>query len=222
MTGRRAALLLAAALAAGCAGTAPEGVLTRGGGGSVRPKTIGLLYPQVEPGAVGTTGTWPGGRRFMGSEMGAVVHVAARGALDRVSRIPVTDLSAQAPVRERVALLTTAIMREYSLNGRVPPPLANELGRVTHLDAALLVSITRFGPSERQLVLRSVAGDARASGPAGGWINCGVACAVVRTPGGELLWEGSAVESLPAADHTQEAAAQGCVTRLLAAFPWRR
>ncbi len=224
MSGLRwAALLALAGWLAACAGAGPAGVLTRGGSGA-KPRSLGLLYPQIEAGALMVRGEWPGGRRFMGSEILAVVHAAIRGNFNSHAAPEWRDLAEEKTGRERIALLTTAMLREYTLNGTIPVRLANELGRVAHVDAVVLVSIARFGPSDRQMVLHSLAGDARPTGAAGAgsWINCGVVCAVVKTPGGQLLWEGGALESVPSTAGTTEAAAQSCVTRLMSAFPWRK
>lgn len=221
---RRIAVLLLAALA-GCAG---PGDVTRAivktADGGARPAIVGLLYPQVEPGSADGRGEWPKGRKFMSSEIAAVVYVQVRGQPGGPAAPPWKDFSVEAEGKARISLLGASIHREYSLNGGIPAGRANELGRAANAPACLLVSIVKFGPSATQLELKSLAGlikPAATTDPAKAWINCGVVAVAFRTPGGQVLWEAGYLASLPADANTQEQAAARCVEELFKTYPWR-
>lgn len=221
-----ALLLLCAAGGCGGARVAP-GVFANRPDSGAAPRHLGLLYPQVEAGAVGREGAWPQDRTFMASEIAAVVHVRMVEEMQRHCARDWKDLAQEKTAKERMALLSSVIHRDYSLSGMITVRIANELGRASGQDACLTVSVTRFGPSPEKLELRSMSGvvkPVKSPEPAGSWINCGVKLVVFRTPGGQVLWEAAGLASLPvgAEGSTQEAAAARVVADLMAAFPWRK
>lgn len=212
-------------LLAGCAGggDGPRAIV-KTAETSGAPGTVGLLWPQVEPGAADGRGLWPGRRKYMASELGAIVHVQARDRAATLAGPVWKDLAADAAAKARVALLGASVHREYSLNGVIPVNRANELGRAAGVPACLLLSVMKFGPSAEKLELRSIGGlvkPAATAEPAKSWINCGVVAVLFRTPGGQVLWEAGFLASLPAETHTQEQAAEQCVAGLFAAWPWK-
>jgi len=220
--------MLLAAILAGCGGPRTKsGVFANAVDTGRVPRSIGLFFPQVESGAVGREGEWPNGRKFMASELAAVVHVRMLAEMEAGCRPPWKDLMAgEKGGKERIALLGSVLFRDYSLTGIITQRVANELGRVSGEDACLIVSITRFGPSPSKLELRSLAGVVKpvsSPDPAKSWINCGVKLVVFKTPGGMILWEAGALVSEPVGgEATQESVAAQCAAELMGAFPWRK
>ena len=229
----RAAALLALAILADCAtGRTESGVRVRKTGAAAgwRPKRVILLYPQVSSGAVTAKGETFGTRPLMGSEMAALIHVSVRaqfGAAD--AGMPEwKDASEDKAARERAALLSTVISREWRATGRPPARAVAELARATQGDAAFIVWIIRYGPSRARLRVKGVDGEVaeagRASGPdSAGWLNCGLKVALVRFAGSQVAWEAADLVSREAdSNSTQEMIAQECVKRILEVFPFRQ
>ncbi len=223
----KVALALAAALLAGCAGSrAKSGVIARlgAGAGGWRPRAVGLAFPQLAPGAMPDRDAAQGTRPFNGAEINAVVHAALKDRLPAVARPEVKDLAAPGPARERMALLTTVILREYWLNGTLPPRPVAELGRVSECDAVLVVSVVKFGASAKRLAVNGLDGgvSARGGGEAARWLNCGLKVALVKIAGGEPVWEAAYLESRPDAGNSQESVAAAAVAAVLDEFPFRK
>ncbi|MEK7476451.1 MAG: hypothetical protein AAB152_12580 [Candidatus Coatesbacteria bacterium] len=215
----------------GCGGArVAPGVFATAHDTGTPPRHLGLLFPQVEAGAAGRVGAWPGGRAFMASEVAAVVHVRMLEEMERRCAPDWKDLAAEKKAKERMALLSSVIHRDWSLSGQITVRLAGELGRASGQDACLLVSVTRFGPSPSKLELKSLSGVIKpgtTGETAASWINCGVKLVVFRTPGGQVLWEAGGLASLPVTGPgpdgvgtTQEAAVARVVADLMRAFPW--
>jgi hypothetical protein len=166
----------------------------------------------------------------MASEVAAVVHVRMLEEMESRCAPEWKDLAAEKKAKERMALLSSVIHRDWSLSGQITVRLAGELGRASGQEACLLVSVTRFGPSPSKLELRSLSGVVKAAPsaePAKSWINCGVKLVAFRTPGGQVLWEAGGLASLPVTGPgpagpgaTQEAAVARVVADLMGAFPW--
>jgi len=185
-----------------------------------------MLFPQLAPGSMPDRAAVGSDRPFMGSEINAVVHAALRKALEATAGGEVHDLSATAPARERMALLATVILREYWLNGTIPPKPVGELGRVSQCDAVLVVSVIKFGPSLRPLMVKNLGGDIRTdgsrSGAGGRWLNCGVKIALVKVATAMPVWEAAYLESRPDDGNTQEMVAAACVEKLLDEYPYKK
>lgn len=231
--GNAAAASLAACLsvAAGCAGgRTASGVISHAGdeGAGWRPRKLGLLFPQLAPDAMpdrAVRGADQGARPLMGGEINAVVHAALRDRLGAASRPEVRDLSEAGPGRERMALLTTVLLREYWLNGTLPARPVNELARVSQCDAVLIVSVIKFGRSSKKLMVRNLGGDVRPDAGGQGtdrWVNCGIKIALVRLSNAQPVWEAAYLESRPDEGNSQEMVAAACVEKLVAEFPFRK
>ena len=215
--------------AGGCAGGRTQsGVIARTDlDGSWKPRKLGLLYAQLAPDSMPDREAGSGARPFMGGEINAVVHVALRTRLEALAKPELRDCSAPGPARERMALLTTVILREYWLNGTLPARPVNELGRVSGCDVVLLVSVIKFGPSTTPLTVRNLGGEIRPAAPppgqgGGRWLNCGLKLAVVKVASASPVWEAAYLESVPADGTTQEAVAASCADKLLSEFPFKR
>lgn len=221
---------IALMLVAGCAGgRTPSGVIAQRGGDAASwwPRKLALLYPQLAPDAMPDREARAGDRTFMGGEINGVVHVALRGRLEAAAKPEVRDGAAPGPGRERIALLTTVILREYWLNGTLPALPVNELGRVSQCDAVVLVSVIKFGPSLKQLRVKNLDGEVRPAAPGSGeaaprWLNCGLKVAVVKIASAQPVWEAVYLESRPEAGNSQEMVAAACVDKLLSEFPFKK
>jgi len=230
MTVRRAVFFSLMAMLAGLSacsgGRLKSGVYVRSGGVERpwKPRQILLLYPSVATDAVGTRDIATGTRPLMGSEMIALVHVNIRKFLGTPGPTRWKDASEPAVSRERLALLGTSIQREYRQRGVLPARVVGELYRASGSDAALMVSVFRYGRSNQKLLLRGVSGDVQKAGgtaPAGGWLNCGVKVTMIKTAQAAVAWEGCYLDSRPAEDTlSQEEMVRDCVAKIMEAFPY--